>query len=114
MEIGEVIRKYRKEKNMTQEEMAKRLGITAPAVKFSSTLLSTRSDTITLTANVRVAENLTIRAAWLIPFPQTVRIISARVRAKRRKRILFFLRSITASPLRQLKTMRLKKVSLQA
>ena len=32
MEIGEVIRKYRKEKNMTQEEMAKRLGITAPAV----------------------------------------------------------------------------------
>lgn len=32
MEIGEVIRRYRKEKNMTQEEMAKRLGVTAPAV----------------------------------------------------------------------------------
>ncbi|MCX4327572.1 MAG: helix-turn-helix transcriptional regulator [Lachnospiraceae bacterium] len=32
MEIGEVIRKYRKERNMTQEEMAKRLGVTAPAV----------------------------------------------------------------------------------
>lgn len=32
MQIGEVIRKYRKEKNMTQEEMAKRLGVTAPAV----------------------------------------------------------------------------------
>lgn len=32
MEIGEIIRKYRKEKNMTQEEMAKCLGITAPAV----------------------------------------------------------------------------------
>lgn len=32
MEIGEVIRKYRKEKNLTQEEMAVRLGVTAPAV----------------------------------------------------------------------------------
>ena len=32
MEIGQVIRKYRKEKNMTQEEMAGRLGVTAPAV----------------------------------------------------------------------------------
>lgn len=32
MLIGDVIRKYRKDKNMTQEEMAKRLGVTAPAV----------------------------------------------------------------------------------
>lgn len=32
MTIGKVIRKYRKEKNMTQEEMALRLGVTAPAV----------------------------------------------------------------------------------
>lgn len=32
MEIGENIRKYRREKNLTQEEMAKRLGVTAPAV----------------------------------------------------------------------------------
>lgn len=32
MQIGKVIRKYRKEKNMTQEEMAQRLGVTAPAV----------------------------------------------------------------------------------
>lgn len=32
MSIGRVIRKYRKEKNMTQEEMAVRLGVTAPAV----------------------------------------------------------------------------------
>ena len=32
MKIGEVIRKYRKEKQMTQEEMAKALGVTAPAV----------------------------------------------------------------------------------
>lgn len=32
MQIGQVIRKYRKMKNMTQEEMAKRLGVTAPAV----------------------------------------------------------------------------------
>lgn len=32
MQIGEVIRKYRKDKNMTQEEMARRLGVTAPAV----------------------------------------------------------------------------------
>lgn len=32
MQIGEVIRKYRKEKNLTQEELANRLGITAPAV----------------------------------------------------------------------------------
>lgn len=32
MQTGEVIRKYRKERNMTQEEMAKRLGVTAPAV----------------------------------------------------------------------------------
>ena len=32
MQIGEVIRKYRKDQNMTQEEMAKRLGVTAPAV----------------------------------------------------------------------------------
>lgn len=32
MTIGKVIRKYRKIKNMTQEEMAGRLGVTAPAV----------------------------------------------------------------------------------
>ena len=32
MKINEVIRKYRKEKHMTQEEMANRLGVTAPAV----------------------------------------------------------------------------------
>lgn len=32
MKIGEIIRKYRKENNMTQEEMANRLGVTAPAV----------------------------------------------------------------------------------
>lgn len=32
MSIGKVIRKYRKGKNMTQEEMAVRLGVTAPAV----------------------------------------------------------------------------------
>lgn len=32
MELGEVIRKYRKEKKMTQEEMAGRLGVSAPAV----------------------------------------------------------------------------------
>lgn len=32
MQIGEVIRKYRKMKNMTQEEIAKRLGVTTPAV----------------------------------------------------------------------------------
>lgn len=32
MKIGEVIRKYRKAKELTQEEMASRLGVTAPAV----------------------------------------------------------------------------------
>lgn len=32
MEIGENIRKYRRAKNLTQEEMARRLGVTAPAV----------------------------------------------------------------------------------
>lgn len=32
MNIGEVIRKFRKLKNLTQEEMANRLGVTAPAV----------------------------------------------------------------------------------
>lgn len=32
MQIGETIRKYRKNANMTQEEMAHRLGVTAPAV----------------------------------------------------------------------------------
>lgn len=32
MSIGKVIRKYRKIKNLTQEEMAVRLGVTAPAV----------------------------------------------------------------------------------
>jgi len=32
MRIGEVIRKYRKDSGMTQEEMANRLGVTAPAV----------------------------------------------------------------------------------
>ena len=32
MELGQVIRKYRKKKNLTQEEMAARLGVSAPAV----------------------------------------------------------------------------------
>ncbi|WP_077609176.1 helix-turn-helix domain-containing protein [Clostridium sp. Marseille-P2415] len=32
MKIGEVIRKYRKDKQLTQEEMANYLGVTAPAV----------------------------------------------------------------------------------
>ena len=32
MTIGDVIRTYRKKAGLTQEEMAKRLGVTAPAV----------------------------------------------------------------------------------
>ena len=32
MQLGQVIREYRKNKNMTQEEIAGRLGVTAPAV----------------------------------------------------------------------------------
>ena len=32
MTIGDIIKKYRKNKGMTQEEMAARLGVTAPAV----------------------------------------------------------------------------------
>lgn len=32
MQLGEVIRKYRKENNLTQEEVATRLGVSAPAV----------------------------------------------------------------------------------
>ena len=32
MSLGKVIRKYRKIRNMTQEKMAERLGVTAPAV----------------------------------------------------------------------------------
>lgn len=32
MNIGVVIKKYRKEAGMTQEEMANRLGVTTPAV----------------------------------------------------------------------------------
>ncbi|MDE7029665.1 MAG: helix-turn-helix domain-containing protein, partial [Lachnospiraceae bacterium] len=32
MTIGAVIKKYRKKIGMTQEEMANRLGVTAPAV----------------------------------------------------------------------------------
>ncbi|MGN1164074.1 MAG: helix-turn-helix domain-containing protein [Candidatus Ornithospirochaeta sp.] len=32
MTVGEVIKKYRKEKGMTQEEMAECLGVTTPAV----------------------------------------------------------------------------------
>ncbi len=32
MTLGKVIRKYRKVRNLTQEEMAKRLGVTATAV----------------------------------------------------------------------------------
>ena len=32
MQLGQVIRKYRKNKNMTQEEIAGRFGVTAPAV----------------------------------------------------------------------------------
>ena len=32
MQIGKTIRKYRKEKGLTQEEMANRLGVTTPAV----------------------------------------------------------------------------------
>lgn len=32
MQIGQVIREHRKRKNLTQEEMANRLGVTAPAV----------------------------------------------------------------------------------
>ena len=32
MSVGEVIKRYRKSKHLTQEEMASRLGVTAPAV----------------------------------------------------------------------------------
>lgn len=32
MQLGETIRKYRKQKKLTQEQMARRLGVTAPAV----------------------------------------------------------------------------------
>ena len=33
MQIGTIIRKYRLEKNLTQEEVARRLGVTAPRRK---------------------------------------------------------------------------------
>lgn len=36
MQIGEVIRKYRKNKNMIQEDMAKCLGVTTPAESFEA------------------------------------------------------------------------------
>ena len=32
MQIGQIIREYRKKNELTQEEMANRLGVTAPAV----------------------------------------------------------------------------------
>ena len=32
MKIGQIIRAYRKDRGLTQEEMARRLGVTAPAV----------------------------------------------------------------------------------
>ena len=32
MDIGSVIKKYRKDNGLTQEEMANRLGVTTPAV----------------------------------------------------------------------------------
>ena len=35
MNIGTVIRKYRKEKQLTQEEVAGYLGVTAPAVSYT-------------------------------------------------------------------------------
>lgn len=44
MQIGETIRKYRKERNMTQEEMAKRLGVTPPAVNKWENIMRFRED----------------------------------------------------------------------
>ena len=48
MDIGIVIKKYRKEAGMTQEEMANRLGVTTPAVNkwenSNSNLLQFRYD----------------------------------------------------------------------
>ena len=35
MDIGVVIKKYRKEAGMTQEEMANRLGVATPAVQLN-------------------------------------------------------------------------------
>ena len=42
MSLGKVIRKYRKIRNMTQEEMAGRLGVTAPAVNKWKTKIPSR------------------------------------------------------------------------
>ena len=39
MSLGKVIRKYRKIRNLTQEEMAVRLGVTAPAVRIRLLLI---------------------------------------------------------------------------
>lgn len=39
MSLGKVIRKYRKIRNLTQEEMAVRLGVTAPAVRIRPLLI---------------------------------------------------------------------------
>ncbi len=51
MRIGDVIRTYRKNKNLTQEEMARRLGVTAPAVNKWENNVSSPPD-ITLLAPI--------------------------------------------------------------
>ena len=43
MQIGKTIRKYRKEKGMTQEEMANRLGVTTPAVMLNRKLNTSKN-----------------------------------------------------------------------
>lgn len=67
MQIGEVIRKYRKSKNITQEEMANRLGVTAPAVNKwenglsvpDSDMLLTISEILETPVSTLLGENVT-------------------------------------------------------
>ena len=68
MQIGDVIRKYRKEMNFTQEEMAKRLGVTAPAVNKWENGNSFPD----ITLLVPIARLLNINTDTLLSFQETI------------------------------------------
>lgn len=68
MQIGNVIRKYRKEMDFTQEEMAKRLGVTAPAVNKWENGNSFPD----ITLLVPIARLLNINMDTLLSFRETI------------------------------------------
>lgn len=62
IEIGQRIRKYRKQQNLSQEELAEKIGISTTHMSH----IETGSTKLSLSVLVDLAKNLNVKTDWLL------------------------------------------------